>query len=261
MEEKFIYIKFLNEESEWLSSKYFNANAYTENVKTLVSACFRRFSLVLENHRNMDIQYKQDMSNFLEWVNDEIIKIRPKDPEFLYEVSYESPYYISNLYIIFIMIKSFLDIWTRASAALIDSKAKIYAFRKGEIDNEQLAGGTYINWLQNCVPQTRNIKSLAKLVYDNVKSWINDVVKYRDQIIHHGEVKNIKPMRIIIKEKPKIKYRKSDLIQASMPDNTSVLEYCRNIIYKLNSFVIECIKLLPNIKHKYLSLEPLIFKN
>lgn len=253
MEEKTVYLKFLAE-SDWISSRYFNENAYPENVKKLVSACLRRFSLASENLRNMHIQYEQDMSIFLKWVNDEITKIVTKK-DLIYEVSYESPHYISNLYMIFIMIKSFLDIWTRVGATLIDSKAKIYGFHKAKINNEQLAGGNYINWLQRSVPQTRDIKSLNKLVYGNVKSWINDVVKYRDQIIHYGEIKNLKPVRIIIKEKPKTKYKKSDLIQASMPNNISVLDYCQDIVSNLNSFTMNCIKLLPNIRNKYLSLK------
>ena len=154
------------------------------------------------------------------------------------------------------MTKSFLDIWAKTCATLIVPGAKINGFHKGKIGNEDLAGGKFIRWLQRNVPQTISIKSLAKLVYDNVKTWINDVVKYRDQILHHGEIKNIKPLRIVIKDRPKIEYIEKDLIQASMPDNRLVLEYCKDVIIKLNGFIIKCIKLLPNINTRYLSLEP-----
>jgi len=248
----------LDEESEWLSSKYFNGNAYPDNVQTLVNACWRRFSLILTYHQNMSAQKKLDTNKFLKWTNHNITKIRIGDKNLAYEISFESIAYISNFYMTLFMIKSFLDIWAKACATLIDPKAKVNGFHKAKIDNESLAGGNLINWLQRCVPQAEINNNLIKLVYDNVKFWVNNAVKYRDQILYHGEVKNIKPMRIIIKEKPKIKYLETDLIQASMPDNTSVLEYSHDIICKLNSFIIECIKLLPNIKLKYLTLEPLI---
>lgn len=258
MEEKTIYIKFLDKESEWTNFRYFNSNAYPENVRYLVNSCWRRFSLILEYYKNMCSKKRQDTNKLLKFINYEITKIKFPNKDIFYEISFESIGYLSNLYMILFMIKSFLDIWTKVCVTLIDPKAKIRGFHRAKIDNENITGGKFIHWLERNVPQTKNIESLTKLVYDNVRTWINDTVKYRDQILHHGEVKNIRPIRAVIKEKPKNEYLEKDLIQASMPDSTSVLEYCRDVIIKLNNFIIESIKLMPNVNYEYLSLDPLI---
>jgi len=75
MEDKFVYIKLLNEENEWLSSKYFNGNAYPNNVQALVNSCWRRPSLILTHYRNMTAQKNIDTDNLLKWLNLDITNL------------------------------------------------------------------------------------------------------------------------------------------------------------------------------------------
>lgn len=253
-----MYVKVLDHESKWQTLKYFNGNAYPSDVRSMVNSCWRRFSLIFSYYENMQTIKIKDTQKFLDWLNENVSEIKTKNRDLSLELSYESVGYISNLYMTLLMIKSFLDIWTQVSAILIDPTAKKRGFNKGKINGKELAGGRFINWLSRSVPQSIDIKNLISLISNNSRAWITNVVKYRDDILHYGEINNIKPLRLILKNEPKDKYIETDLLHASMPDGTSVLEYSRDKIVRLNGFIIEFIKLLPNINHRFLSLEPLI---
>lgn len=253
----FVSIQFLDHENKWQAFRYFNGNAYPQYVRSIVNSCWRRFSLIFCYYENMQTVRLIDVQDFLALLNENAQQLKAKKKDLPIEVSYESVGHISYFYMILIMVKSFLDIWAQVSTILINPRARIRGFNQGRIDGEVLAGGRFINWLRGSVPKAANIENLIYLVTSNSKEWITSAVDYRDDIVHYGEINDIKPLRMILRGEPKDSYKETDILHASMPDGTLVSEYSRNALARLNSFVIEFIKLLPDIDKTFLSLVPI----
>ncbi len=261
MKEKTIFIKVLDTDDEWFSSSYFNGNAYPKEAQKSIESCWKRFSLILSYYRNMSKQIKTDLSFFLDWSNHNITKVNMSNKDKVCEVSYISMSYISFLYGMFITVKSFLDLWSKTCVTIIDPKSNLHGFNKKNIDGRELAGGSFINWLTRSAPANSNGEKLASLTKNHSLGWIHEVVGFRDQIIHYGEIENLNSMRLLIKGTTNRRYEKSDIILPQMPNKESIIDYCQSIVSHLNIYLIDCIKLLPKIKHGYLKLKPFEFRD
>ncbi len=261
MARKPIYIIVLDTDDEWFSSSYFNGNAYPKESQSSIESCWKRFSLILSYYRNLSKQKKIDMSFFLNWLNNNVTKVSIKKKDEVYEVSYNSMSNVSNLYGIFISVKSFLDIWAISCVTIIDPKSTLHGFNKKKIDGNELAGGSFINWLRRSAPANNNAEELASLTKNHSQNWISEVVEFRDQIVHYGEIENLSSLRLQIKGSTKRKYVEEDIILPQLPNKKPIMDYCQSIVSSLNIYLIDCIKLLPNIDNKFLVLRPFEFRD
>ena len=68
----------------------------------------------------------------------------------------------------------------------------------------------------------RNIITNAK------KGWIDQTIKYRDEVVHFGQLRGF--TCDLLPLSPKLKYDVSEVLPASMPDNTACSVFVEDLV-------------------------------
>jgi hypothetical protein len=151
--------------------------------------------------------------------------------------------------------KSVLDTFARVIAQNITGRAQspVDGFHKGklETDAQALAGGSFLKWLARSSPKFDNKDHLIATVRRHVDRWINDMVKYRDDIVHWGEVRGASAAVVVLDRAPS-RFTPDDVALPKMPDGKAVEIYCAGLCTSLETFVIEVSHLLPRVQLQYL---------
>jgi hypothetical protein len=84
--------------------------------------------------------------------------------------------------------------------------------------------------------------------------WIEEVVSWRDKLIHHGEIPDLHPMMVLLQCKPH-KVKDHQVILPQMPNTNDVATYCNETKNNLVKFIRETIPLLPNVAFSLVDLD------
>jgi len=176
------------------------------------------------------------------------------DPKKPIVVIFNSMNFQAGLQSFFITMKSLLDVYAKLISKSIDHNSKLRGFGKKKTNGYEKPGGLLINWITNNAPATyKNKEKLLKILNNHIDEWICDVVKFRDGIIHHGELKGLTEIQVAVIKSP-LEITKDEISKPTIMDKGDVLEYCQNIVTAINRLLKETLVLLPNLNIKLLSL-------
>lgn len=243
----------ITSEEEWMSSAYFNPNAYPDFLEEILTSCEERLALMLYYAGLIESQMPRDIDDFLDQLNR--LMCTGGLPDVPLIAYYRGMTYIASLHGILYSLKSFLDILGILWASLIVGKRTKLLFNRAKVKGEEIAGGRLINWLRGTVgSKFQNASKLASIIEDNSRRWISRAVKYRNDLTHYGEIEGLKHLRVKL-QKGKRRYGYEDILMPEMPDGTPVKDYCKMLIKNTCSFVVAGLKLLPDVDMTLLNLK------
>lgn len=231
----------------WEASHIFNPNAFPVHVRNLVFLCADCLSVFIFTVNQIEPNIKIDREQFLERLqtNKELNSFTP-DPNKPCVVIYHNAKFLIALRLVLYSVKSFLDIYAQLVSKLIVPHSTISGFKEGTVDGQKIKGGKLIKWLTESAPSTfTNASALASVIKNNSSLWIEDVVNWRNKLIHYGEIPNLRPMMVPLQcELDKVK---DHVILPQMPNTKDVATYCNETRNNLFRFIRETFILLPEI--------------
>ncbi|MBN2395504.1 MAG: hypothetical protein JXC36_03455 [Candidatus Atribacteria bacterium] len=248
------YIKFVGEE-RWATFGIFNGNAFPPGLEGIVSDCSSRAAMFLYhvNALNMNMTASKRMfirqlkSNLSEqWTQGFVNTKINRDMNFM--AIYDGLDYLAAFNCMLQELKSLLDIYANLMAKLIIPSAQL-KFSKAIIEGINISGGKVVLWLRNSAPTNfANTSLLSEVIVKHSTDWITQAVKYRDTLIHYGDIKGLKHMHVMLKrEYPP--FNEAEIELPAMPDGRLLTDYCIGLVDKLANFLDESLKLLPNVDH------------
>lgn len=246
--QKIIYVS----EDRWVTYGFFNGNAYPQHIRTICEASSERAAIFRFQVKNINDIIKKDRQAFFKHLltnKEDLMKGLKEKPELNLLIYYDGLEYLTYLHAIFNSLKSFLDVYAQLIGKLISPTQKL-SFKRGIVEGNKLSGGRLINWLRASAQNDyKENKNLSEIILRNSKTWISEVVSYRDQLNHYGDIAGLNHMHVDPKDLSK--YFKEEYIENPvMPDGTEVVLYCVGLLNKLGDFIAESLKLLPNIDLK-----------
>ena len=177
------------------------------------------------------------------------------DPDKPCVVIYHNAKFLIALHLVLYSVKSFLDLYAQLASKLIVPNSTIFGFNEGTVDGQQIKGGRLVNWLTESVPSTfTNASVLASAIRNNSSLWIEEAVNWRDSLIHHGEIPNLRPMMVLLQcELHKVKAH--HVLLPQMPNTKDIATYCNETRNNLFRFIRETFILLPDINFDLVTLD------
>jgi len=243
---------FIVGEEEWESSAFFNPNAFPKFLRKKANACTERLALLGYYYKLLESQEQQDINEFIKNLNTQFKNLKlKKDLKFI--TFYRGMTYLASLHGILISLKSLFDVVCPLWAQLIYENCKIQGFHKKKVNGKEISGGRFINWLRNSAPSSfHNAEKMALILEENSLKWITKAVRYRDTLVHTGQIEGVHIFSVLLKE-GQIKYSLEDIIMPEMPDGTLVKDYCRMLVDKTHLLFTDVMILLPNVNTAMLS--------
>ena len=147
-----------------------------------------------------------------------------------------------------------LDIYAQIVSNLIKPQSSLFGFSKSNFKGTRLVGGTLLNWIERNSPASySNRNQLIELLINHIDSCISNVVGYRDQIVHHGNINVLREMCVPLLKRPQ-QIRKDEIIQPVIKDEGDLLEYCNYTLQNIYRMLKETIPLLPDVNFDLISL-------
>lgn len=226
----------------------FNANAFADGLKKEVNACVTRVTIFRHNARSVRTQVSNDLKNFEEKLNSQIGELTQSainNPELSIVCHYDNTKYIADICSTLVFLKSFLDVYSRLVVKSLDPNVSVM-FNKGKVDEdgESIAGGKLINWLRNSVSPSQD--ELSDIILKHSKGWINTAVRYRDTVVHYGDISELRRTRVpLLPESPV--FSAENIEPPTMPHGEHVSDYVRDLASKLHEFLEETVPLVANV--------------
>jgi len=240
----------------WEASHVFNTNAFPKHVADLVISCMDCLSMFTFSISQVEPNIKRDRKGFLRGLrtNKAFDGVTP-DPNKPIVIVYHNAMFLVALHLVLYSMKSFLDVYAQLVSKLIVPNATVFGFNEANVDGKKIKGGRLVNWLIESAPNTyTNASSLASAIKDNVSSWIEEAINWRDKLIHHGEIPNLHPMRVFPQCEPH-NVKTNDILLPQMPNGRDVITYCEETRKNLHQFIRETFKLLPDIDFSLVNLD------
>lgn len=237
------------------SSEILNPNAFPQGVKNNVWACADKLALIHYSLQLIEREINNDIIKFVNELNTgkawEGFTLDPQRDDL---VIYHSMSFQAGLQSFFISTKSMLDIYAQIVSKLIKPQSSLFGFNKGSFRGTRLVGGTLLNWIERNSPASySNRKQLIELLINNIDSWISNVVGYRDQIVHHGNINVLREMCVPLLKRPQ-QIRKDEIILPAIKDEGDLLEYCNYSLQNIYRMLKETVPLLPNVNFELINL-------
>jgi len=248
----------------WETFCLFNANAFPANLGDNVNDCGLRLALCLYYTSLVSKEISKEREIFIKELDVQQADIRKglsKRQDSLKFVAYsDGLQYLAATFSYLNAIKSFLDIYAKLMAKLISPSTNM-SFKRKAINGGTIAGGTFINWLQNSAPKNFNkAKDLADITIRHSNEWITQSVKYRDTLSHSGDIVGMVHMHVPLhpKDPP---YNYANIEFPKMPDGVLLIDYCQDILNRLIYYLEESIILLPYLDKALINPERLSSKS
>ena len=238
------------------SSEILNPNAFPQGVKNNVWACADKLALIHYSLQLIEREIDNDVIKFVNELNTgkawQSFTPDPQRDDLV--VIYHSMSFQAGLQSFFISTKSMLDIYAQIVSKLIKPQSSLFGFNKGNFKGTRLVGGTLLNWIERNSPTSySNRNQLIELLINHIDSWIGNVVGYRDQIVHHGNINVLREMCVPLLKKPK-QIRKDEIILPAIKDEANLIEYCNYTLQNIYRMLKETVPLLPNVNFELVSL-------
>lgn len=210
-------------ESDMLSMRYFNPNAYPPYIRYICLTCADRLTLMTYHKETIEAQIDDDIGIFTKRLN-LFAQGYPTNDDRPLIAFYRGITYLASIHGILISLKSFLDVMSILWCSLVNGKKMAGGFNagkiKGKINGEELAGGKLINRIRNT--RVQNAEKLASLIEDNSREWITEAVSYRDTLLHYGELKGLTHFAVPL-QRGKWPYVDKDVQIPIMPNGDSII--------------------------------------
>lgn len=226
----------------------FNANAFGDALKEDVGACITRMVIFRHSVREVCAQVSKDFEIFEEILDKNIEDLANgamKKPDITFVCYYDNTHYITAICSSLIYLKSFLDMYSKLIVKSIYPDQTVL-FSKARVDeeNKQIAGGKLIKWLRKSAPA--QYMELSEVILEHSKDWINLAIRYRDTLIHYGDLRELHWMRVPLRpENPP--FSANEIEPPKMPHGDDVRGYVQELSKKLHKFLEETIPLIPNV--------------
>jgi hypothetical protein len=235
--------------------RYFNPNFYPEQVEQLLHAAEDRWTLMLTCGVSVGQQIQTDTTMFAEELVRHIAvapRNIPMDLSFL--AILQSGTWLALLHGFLVSLKSLLDLTGSVWAMIAEPDTSSRGFHKGKVADLVLAGGKLVNWFRSACPKEFPARSgAADTIERHSREWITEAVKYRDTLMHYGDIAGLTPMSVRLElgeesgASPSGRFRQTysrdEVLCPAMPDGTRVDEYCRLITAKADRFLMEMVRL------------------
>lgn len=244
----------------WAAYGVFNANADSDDLKTIADSCALRLALLMIQADALQRELQRELHQFTSMLYiDEYdfsgnLIAKPNPGILLFS---DGIGYTGALYSFLNTLKSFLDIYAKLMGKLI-SRQLCWTFKRAKVGSEIIAGGTLINWLLKSAPSTyQNARKLAAITTRCSEEWITNLVDYRDTISHYSDIKGFQHMQVtLIPSKPC--FIPSTISLPKMPDGRELNVYVSDILTLLKIFISESIVILPNVDTSNINVSKLL---
>lgn len=235
------------------STSLINPNAFPQHIKKEVTAAANKFALFLNARTELIRSIELARGDMFEHLNRNWIlyKQASSKREDIAMVAYSDGLtYMSAFNLFLYELKAFLDIFSQIICLLIDKDSSpVKGFNKAKIDGEKISGGKLINWIRNIGNEAISFKlELLALITKNCTEWINDTVKYRDDLAHEKGIVGFRHMNIPVSHGPNRLTRES-IQEPVMPNGINILDYSNNVCENLSKLIEEVLSIIPEMKN------------
>jgi len=230
----------------WEASHIFNSNAFPDHVKSFVFPCMDCLSLLIFSVDQVEPNIKRDRNQFPDKLktNKAFHGFTP-DPNKPSVVVYRNARFLVALYLVLYSARSFLDVYSKLIGELIFPNSNLKGFK----------GENSVIWaLKNRRHSYTNAAKLIAAVRKHSSSWMRDLIKWRNNLIHDGQLP--KPCVMCIPLTRRLsEVTEDDIILPQMPNGVDVVTYCRETKNNLSQFIRETFILLPNVNFNLVDLD------
>ncbi len=242
-----IPILFVGPEN-WQASHVFNSNAFPVHAKIFVSPCMDCLSMLIFSVNQVEPNIKRDRNQFPDKVrtNKAFDGFTP-DPSKPCVAEYHNAKFLVALHLVLYSARSFLDVYSKLIAELVfpNSGLKGFSFR---------SKNSVVWALKNRHHSYTNAAKLISIVRKHSSSWMRDLIEWRNNLIHDGQLP--KPCIMCIPLTRRLsEVTEDDIILPQMPNGVDVVTYCRETRNNLSQFIRETLVLLPDIDFDLVSLD------
>ncbi|MDR4519407.1 MAG: SEC-C domain-containing protein [Nitrosomonas sp.] len=243
---KFYYV----EDEKRIPDGILNANAFNEPNSSILSAAKSRLAIFLYHYNIISNSINSDKDKLFERTTDPKTPVDDLSEPLVQKGAvaiYDGVSYQTALHGLLYSLKSFLDVFAFFVAKYLHPEVKGISFGKGKVDGEKISGGSLINWLKNSKFDGFEKKDeLAEIVCNHSRDWINEAIKYRDDLTHRTNIDGFVDMHVVLEAtKPYIK--KENIKSPSMPNNLPLNEYADATLNHLINFIKQIVEILPNV--------------
>ena len=242
-----IPILFVGPEN-WQASHVFNPNAFPGHAKVFVSLCMDCLSMFIYSVNQVEPNIQRDRNQFPDKVrtNKAFDGFTP-DPNKPCVAVYHNAQFLVALHLVLYSARSFLDVYSKLIAELVfpNSGLKGFSFRSKYS----------VVWaLKNRHHSYTNAAKLMSIVRKHSSSWMRDLIEWRNNLIHDGQLP--KPCIMCIPLTRRLsEVTEDDIILPQMPNGVDVVTYCSETRNNLSQFIRETLVLLPDIDFDLVSLD------
>ncbi len=230
----------------WEAYHLFNSNAFPDHVKSFVFPCMDCLSLLIFSVDQVEPNIKRDRNQFPDKLktNKAFDGFTP-DPNKPSVVVYHNARFLVALYLVLYSARSFLDVYSKLIGELIFPNSNLKGFK----------GKNSVIWaLKNRRHSYTNAAKLISAVRKHSSSWMRDMIKWRNNLIHDGQLP--KPCVMCIPLNRRLsEVTEDDIILPQMPNGVDVVTYCRETKNNLSQFIRETFILLPNVNFNLVNLD------
>ncbi|MFC1877304.1 hypothetical protein ACFL2E_08565 [Thermodesulfobacteriota bacterium] len=233
----------------WKSTGIFNPNAFPPELRSTAMNCGDQIALIENSLNNTNTLIENQKNEFLKILQkDPSFKDFTPDPKKPARAYYHNLKYLTDFISFFVYFKAFLDQYAVLVSKLIDSRSSIFGFNKKTIDGRKISGGRLINWLRHSTPSDcENCLQLAELFYQHVVAWIDEIIKYRDSLVHKPYFLAEYSISIPL-TKPTSMLSLDNLDPPMIPgSNVELSLYMGQALKSLYALVYDTLTLLPNV--------------
>lgn len=239
----------------WKSFGILNPNAFSSDLKPDVMACADKLALISYSIQIIQKEIDRDVNKFIKELNyGDAFKDFIPDLQKPTIVIYHNMSFQAGLQSFFIATKSMLDIYARIISKAIKPGSRLFGFNKAKVGGKKVVGGSLLNFINQNAPKSYADKEkLIGILSSHIDNWISDVVKFRDKIVHEGQLTDLMKMCVPLSKKPQT-IIKDEITLPTIRDKGNVLEYCQLIQKNINRMLKETLVLLPNVNTKLIAL-------
>jgi hypothetical protein len=216
----------------------FNPNDFAPSLKIGITHCIARYRAVLvyANNTVREIRHYRTTHVFIQ----DLANINHNVPIQWQVIGFTelySPNIRSNFESLLMASKSLLDVLCKYLLGLIGPK--IDGFHK----KDNVVGGKVLRVLQRNVPQQHMAiaSDLIQLIEEHKILWIDDLVKMRDVVSHHGDLEGLIGFWLVIEPGRVIPFTPDDInepIVRIKGTTQDLAAYCNNLLPLIEDFVI-----------------------
>lgn len=130
------------------------------------------------------------------------------------------------------------------SKALLDSIAQMYsiAFNR-EIKTFSKYGRSLLNDINQLKNEFDSFKiELTQIIKEHKETWIDDIIKNRDIVVHYGQLRNFRCPMLLLDERTK--YSVEEVRVATMPNEESVFDFSSDLLNDVHIFTKSIMKVI-----------------